>query len=87
VARLTSKEKLGYLPIDRHHHEAILSLVTPATPVHRLLDPFAGEGEFLEVAANQWNVTPYANELDGDALPGASNASVRSKPSAVMSSG
>ena len=66
MARLTSKEILGFLPIDNQHHAAILSLVTPATPAHRLLDPFAGEGEFLEVAAKQWNVTPYANELDGD---------------------
>lgn len=65
MARLTSKEKLGFLPIDKHHHEAIVSLVAPATPAHKLLDPFAGEGEFLEVAANAWNLTPYANELDG----------------------
>ena len=66
MARLTSKEKLGFLPIDRHHHDAIISLIAPATPAHRLLDPFAGEGEFLDVAAQQWNVTPYANELDGE---------------------
>ena len=26
----------------------------------------AGEGAFLEAAAKAWNVTPYANELDGD---------------------
>ncbi|MEO1646040.1 MAG: DUF6094 domain-containing protein, partial [Chloroflexota bacterium] len=25
-----------------------------------------GEGEFLEAAAKQWNVTSYANELDGE---------------------
>jgi hypothetical protein len=50
VARLSSKEILGFLPISPEHHEAILSLVVPATPAHRLLDPFAGEGEFLEVA-------------------------------------
>jgi hypothetical protein len=66
VARLTSKEKLGFLPIEPHHHEAIVSLIAPASTAHRLLDPFAGEGEFLEVAAKQWNVTPYANELDGE---------------------
>ncbi|MAS35385.1 MAG: hypothetical protein CL610_15350 [Anaerolineaceae bacterium] len=66
MARLTSKAILGFLPVDNQHHEAIISLVTPATPAHRLLDPFAGEGEFLEVAAQAWNVTPYANELDGD---------------------
>jgi tRNA G10 N-methylase Trm11 len=41
------------------------SLVAPATPAHRMLDPYAGEGEFLDVAAQAWNVTPYANELDG----------------------
>lgn len=66
MARLTSKAILGFLPVDNQHHEAILSLVAPATPAHRLLDPFAGEGAFLEAAAKDWNVTPYANELDGD---------------------
>jgi hypothetical protein len=57
---------MGYLAIDQKHHAAICSLVAPATPAIRLLVPFAGEGEFLEVAAKAWNVTPYANEVDGD---------------------
>ncbi|MBZ0275804.1 MAG: DUF6094 domain-containing protein, partial [Anaerolineae bacterium] len=57
---------MGYLPIEERHYPALLSLVTPATPAHRLLDPFAGEGAFLEAAAQAWNMTPYANELDGD---------------------
>ncbi len=57
---------MGYLPIDPQHYAAILSLAAPATPAHRLLDPFAGEGAFLEVAARAWNLTPYANELDGE---------------------
>jgi superfamily II DNA or RNA helicase len=57
---------MGYLPVEPHHHPAILSLVTPATPAVKLLDPFAGDGLFLEVAAQAWNVTPYANELDGE---------------------
>ena len=57
---------MGYLPIEERHHAAILSLVAPATPAVKLLDPFAGEGEFLEAAAKAWNVTPYANELDGE---------------------
>jgi len=65
VARAISKENLGYYPLEHKHHSAILSLVTPATPAYKLLDPFAGEGEFLGAAAKQWNVTPYANELDG----------------------
>ncbi|GAB4508255.1 MAG: hypothetical protein OHK0046_00100 [Anaerolineae bacterium] len=30
-----------------------------------MIDPYAGESELLEVAARTWNVTPYANELDG----------------------
>ena len=38
----------------------------PLTPAVRLLDPFAGEGAFLEAAAKAWNLTPYANELDGE---------------------
>ena len=66
MARAESKMVMGYLPIDEQHHLAILSLVAPATRVHRLLDPFAGEGEFLDVAARAWNVTAYANELDGE---------------------
>ena len=66
MARATSKANLGYYAIDERHHAAILSLVAPATPAHKLLDPFAGEGAFLETAAKAWNVTPYANELDGE---------------------
>jgi len=38
----------------------------PATPAVKLLDPLAGDGLFLEVAAQAWHVTPYANELDGE---------------------
>lgn len=66
MARTESKAIMGYLPIDAKHHDAIISLIAPATPAHRLLEPFAGEGEFLDVASKTWNVTPYANELDGD---------------------
>jgi hypothetical protein len=66
MARAESKMIMGYQPIEPKHHAAILSLVAPATPAVRLLDPFAGEGTFLEAAATAWNVTPYANELDGD---------------------
>jgi hypothetical protein len=66
MARAESKMIMGYLPIEPKHHAAILSLIAPATPAVRLLDPFAGEGAFLEAAAKVWNVTPYANELDGD---------------------
>ena len=66
MARAESKMVMGYLPIDLKHYAAILSLVAPATPAVRLLDPFAGEGAFLEAAAKAWNVTPYANELDGE---------------------
>ena len=66
MARAESKIVMGYLPIEEHHHPAILSLVVPATPAVKLLDPFAGDGLFLEVAAKAWSVTPYANELDGE---------------------
>ena len=66
MSRSISKSITGYYKIDSAHHDAILSLVAPATPQHKMLDPFAGEGEFLEVASKHWNVTPYANELDGD---------------------
>ena len=66
MARAESKVKMGYLPIEAKHHAAILSLVAPATPASRMIDPFAGDGAFLEVAAQHWQLTPYANELDRD---------------------
>lgn len=66
IARAESKMIMGYLPIEERHYPALVSLVAPATPAVRLLDPFAGEGAFLEAAANAWHVTPYANELDGE---------------------
>ncbi len=66
MARAESKMIMGYLPIEPKHHAAILSLVAPATPAVKLLDPFAGEGAFLDAAAKRWNITPYANELDGE---------------------
>jgi tRNA G10 N-methylase Trm11 len=40
--------------------------VAPAHPGVRLLDPFAGEGAFLDAAAKAWNLTPYANALAGE---------------------
>jgi tRNA G10 N-methylase Trm11 len=40
--------------------------VAPSIPAAKILDPYAGEGAFLETAAKAWNVTPYANELDGE---------------------
>ena len=66
MARPESKMIMGYLPIEERHFPALLSLIAPATPAVRMLDPFAGEGTFLEAAAQAWNVTPYANELDGE---------------------
>jgi hypothetical protein len=66
MARAESKMIMGYLPIEERHYPALLSLIHPATPAVRLLDPFAGEGAFLEAAAKAWNLTPYANELDGE---------------------
>ncbi|NOG48731.1 MAG: hypothetical protein HND48_04195 [Chloroflexi bacterium] len=57
---------MGYLPIEERHYPALLSLVMPSTSAVRLLDPFAGDGAFLEAAAQAWHVTPYANELDGE---------------------
>lgn len=66
MARAESKMIMGYLPIDERHYPALLSLVAPAHPGVRLLDPFAGEGAFLQAAAKAWKLTPYANELDGE---------------------
>jgi len=65
MSRMENRAVMGFFAIEPRHHAAILSLVAPATSAHRLLDPFAGEGEFLEAAAQAWNITPYANELDG----------------------
>ena len=64
MSRMENKVVMGYFAIDEKHHEALTSLVAPATSAHKLLDPFAGEGKFLEVAAQAWRMTPYANELD-----------------------
>lgn len=66
MARAESKQIMGYLPIETRHYPALVSLIAPASPATRMLDPFAGEGEFLDAASKAWNVTPYANELDGE---------------------
>lgn len=47
MARSESKAIMGYLPIETKHHAAIISLVAPATPAHRILDPFAGQAAML----------------------------------------
>ncbi len=65
MSRMENREVMGFFVIEPKHHAAILSLVALGTPAHKLLDPFAGEGAFLEAAAHAWHVTPYANELDG----------------------
>jgi superfamily II DNA or RNA helicase len=65
MARSTSREKLGFYALPPQHHEAILSLVEVSKdPSARIIDPFAGEGDFLALAAERWKMTPYANELD-----------------------
>ena len=84
MARAESKMIMGYLPIEEHHHPAILSLVMSATPAVKLLDPFAGDGLFLDVAAKTWNVTLYANELDGERAQSCINGLVRPRRCAAM---
>jgi len=64
VSRPENKMVMGYFPIEERHRAAILSLVAPMTDKTKLLDPCAGEGEFLAAAAQAWGCTPYANELD-----------------------
>lgn len=65
MSRATNREVMGFFAIGEKHHEAILSLIAPSTTNEaRILDPFAGEGDFLYKASNHWNLTPYANELD-----------------------
>jgi len=65
MSRMENKAVMGFFAVEAKHHAAITSLVAPATPAHKLLDPYAGEGVFLETAAAAWRTTPYANELDG----------------------
>ncbi len=66
MSRMENRAIMGFYALEPRHHSAILSLVAPATPANRILDPFAGEGEFLAAAATAWNLMPYANELDGE---------------------
>ncbi|MEO0562096.1 MAG: DUF6094 domain-containing protein, partial [Chloroflexota bacterium] len=61
-----SKQKLGYYPFPQEHTDFVLQLLKPRSAPARMLDPFAGKGEFLLTAARHWNLTPYANELDKD---------------------
>ncbi len=49
MARAESKMIMGYLPIEERHYPSLLSLVAPATPAVRLLDPFAGGIDLLSV--------------------------------------
>jgi hypothetical protein len=62
MARPGSKMKAGYLPIEERHYPALLSLVAPATPSHRLLDPFAGEGTFLTTCLRWQKTNPTTEE-------------------------
>lgn len=66
MSRAENRIKMGYFALNSEHHTAVTSLIAPGTPTHKLFDPFAGEGVFLEAAASRWNLTPYANELDGE---------------------
>lgn len=56
MVRAESKAIMGYLPIDTKHRAAIASLLASAMSAHWMLDPYAGEGEFLDGAAQAWNV-------------------------------
>jgi hypothetical protein len=42
MARPESKMIMGYLPVDAHHHAALVALVAPGSPTHKLLDPSLG---------------------------------------------
>jgi len=65
MSRATNREVMGFFAIGEKHHEAILSLIEPSPyPDGRILDPFAGEGDFLLKASKTWQLAPYANELD-----------------------
>jgi len=65
MSRGLNREVMGFFAIGEKHHPALLSLIAPSPSAEaRILDPFAGEGDFLLTASQHWNVTPYANELD-----------------------
>jgi hypothetical protein len=63
MARLGSIEKGGFYPFPVEHLPALASLFAPAAG-GRIIDPCAGEGVALNRLANDWQLTPYANELD-----------------------
>lgn len=52
MSRMENEQVMGFFETPKKHHEAILSLVAPATPATRIIDPFTGEGVFLEAAAS-----------------------------------
>lgn len=66
MARAEYKMVMVYLPIEERQYPTLLSLVQSPTPIHNLIDPFAGEGEFLKTAAClKWIEPGYQNLLTG----------------------
>lgn len=60
-----SRMKLGFYPLDVQHYEPVLALLKPTKSGEpRILDPFAGEGDFIKAASEIWNMQPYANEIE-----------------------
>jgi len=80
MSRPENKMVMGYFPIEERHHAAILSLVAPTSDEVKLLDPCAGEGEFLAAAAQAWGCTPYATSWTQPALPVAWSCLARARP-------
>ncbi|GIK64325.1 MAG: hypothetical protein BroJett018_21190 [Chloroflexota bacterium] len=66
MPRLTSLEKGGFYAFNPAYLPHVASLFAPAPNGGKLLDPCAGEGVALQHLAANWQLTPYANELDTD---------------------
>jgi len=64
MTRLNSQIKMGYYEILPEHYEGITGLLNRPMGNALILDPCAGEGDFLAHLAKKTGTTPYANELD-----------------------
>ncbi len=85
MSRASNRAVMGFFAIGEKHHEAMLSLIAPSTtPEARILDPFAGEGDFLLKASTYWNLTPTPTNWTKRGLNCASPNSGRITPFRAM---
>lgn len=70
MTTLGNAARLGYYPFNVSYVPQIARMVKPEAPGLRLLDPTAGDGEFLITLANAFDAIPYGNELDANRAQG-----------------